>query len=125
NVAAAGPLAYPGRTPRDLNRCFHAMAKLMDEFARDEPSTILDLGSGWGFTSEYMARLGHHVVGVDINPDFVETATLRAGQNRLDIDYRLGCFDALPLRDDENFDVIMSFESFHHCREPLAALREM
>jgi heptosyltransferase-2 len=123
DVMVSGPLAYPGRTPRDLNRYFHAMAKLMDEFHLDEPSTVLDLGSGWGFTSEYMARLGHHVVGVDINPDFVETGNLRSDRNHLGIDYRIGTFDNLPLADNEQFDVIMSFESFHHCRDPLAALR--
>jgi ADP-heptose:LPS heptosyltransferase/SAM-dependent methyltransferase len=125
DVMVSGLLAYPGRTPRDLNRYFHAMAKLMDEFHLDGPSAILDLGSGWGFTSEYMARLGHRVTGVDINPDFVETGTLRSARNQLGISYRTGTFGDLPLAEDERFDIIMSFESFHHCRDPLAALREM
>ena len=101
------------------------MAKLADQFDGDECKDILDLGSGWGFTSEYMARLGHRVVAVDINPDFVEVAGRRSDDNRLGIDYRLGTFDRLPLAPDEKFDVIMSFELFHHCRAPLAALTGM
>ncbi len=123
--AASGLLAYPNRTPKNLNTYFHAMAKLADQFDGDECKDILDLGSGWGFTSEYMARLGHRVVAVDINPDFVEVAGRRSDDNRLGIDYRLGTFDRLPLAPDEKFDVIMSFESFHHCRAPLAALTGM
>ncbi|MGA7966487.1 MAG: methyltransferase domain-containing protein [Gammaproteobacteria bacterium] len=121
--AAQSLLAYPDRQPRDLNRYFHAMAKLVDQFDADGPCDILDLGSGWGFTSEYMARLGHRVVAVDINPDFVEVARRRSADNRLGIDYRIGTFDNLPLGDGETFDVIMTFESFHHCRRPDAALR--
>jgi ADP-heptose:LPS heptosyltransferase/SAM-dependent methyltransferase len=123
--AASGLLAYPNRTPKNLNTYFHAMAKLSDQFDGDGRKQILDLGSGWGFTSEYMARLGHRVVAVDINPDFVEVARRRSDANRLDIDYRIGRFDNLPLHAGESFDVIMTFESFHHSRVPFPALQGM
>jgi ADP-heptose:LPS heptosyltransferase/SAM-dependent methyltransferase len=116
-------LAYPDRQPKDLNRYFHAMAKLVDQFDAKGPCRILDLGSGWGFTSEYMARLGHQVVAVDINPDFVEVAQKRSDDSRLGIDYRIGTFDDLPLGEEGRFDIIMSFESLHHCRKPDVALR--
>ncbi len=53
--------AYPNRPPKNLNRYFHAMAKLADQFDAEGPCDILELGSGWGFSAEYMARLGHRV----------------------------------------------------------------
>ncbi|MBV8457197.1 MAG: methyltransferase domain-containing protein, partial [Acetobacteraceae bacterium] len=116
-------LAYPGRSPANLNRYFHAMAKLADQFDVEGPCDVLELGSGWGFSAEYMARLGHRVVAVDINPDFVAVTTRRSAAAGLGIDCRQGTFENPPLHPDERFDVIFCFEAFHHCRHPLAALR--
>lgn len=115
--------AYPNRTPKDLNCYFHAMAKLADLFDAEGPCDVLELGSGWGFSAEYMARLGHRVVAVDINPDFVSVASRRSAAAGLGIDYRQGTFECPPLRPDERFDVIFCFEAFHHCRDCLTALQ--
>lgn len=115
--------AYPNRAPKDLNRYFHAMAKLSDQLDAEGPCDILELGSGWGFSSEYFARLGHRVVAADINPDFIAVASRRSADARLGIDYRQGTFERPPLRPDERFDVIFCFEAFHHCRHSLAALQ--
>lgn len=115
--------AYPNRMPKDLNRYFHAMAKLADQFDAEGPCDVLELGSGWGFSAEYMARLGHRVVAVDINPDFVSVASRRSAAAGLGIDYRQGTFEHPPLRPDERFDVVFCFEAFHHCRRCLSALQ--
>jgi SAM-dependent methyltransferase len=124
-AAVARHVAYPMFSPENLNRHFAAMVRMVETFDRPGPLGILEAGSGWGFAAEYLARLGHRVVGVDINPDFIETATRRSRRLGLDIDYRLGSFVRLPLRDGERFDVVFTSAAFHHCRSPLEALRGM
>jgi len=124
-AAAAGHLAYPNCSPETLNRHFGAMTRMVEQFSRLGPLRILEAGSGWGFSTEYLALLGHKVVGVDVNPDFVETATRRSRRLGLDIDYRLGTFERLPGGPDECFDVIFTSAAFHHSRAPAAALRSM
>lgn len=121
-AAVAGRLAYPGRRPRELNKYMRAHAKMADHIDSDEACDILEVGSGWGFSTEYLARLGHRVTAVDINPDFVDVATRRSAKSGLDIDYRLGSFDDLPLRPEERFDVIYCFEAFHHARDFVGTL---
>lgn len=39
---------------------------------------VLDMGCGWGLSSEFAAYLGLNVTGVDINPDFVSLVNQRA-----------------------------------------------
>lgn len=121
--ALRGLTAYPNWSPARLNRYFGAMTRLADLFDAEGPSDILELGSGWGFSAEYMARLWHRVVAVDSNSDFIAVAARRSAVAGLGIDYRQGTFESPPLRPDESFDVIFCFEAFHHCRHPLIALQ--
>ena len=58
-AAAAGHLAYPNCTPDVLNRHFGAMVRMVEQFSRPGPLRILEAGSGWAFSTEYLARLGH------------------------------------------------------------------
>ncbi len=46
-------------------------------------ASILDVGSGPGWVSEYFARLGHVVLGIDICGDFVEIARQRVSRSSL------------------------------------------
>jgi SAM-dependent methyltransferase len=124
-AAVAGHLAYPHCEPQALNRHISAMARLVDQVDRPGSLRILEAGSGWGFSCEYLARLGHRLVGVDVNPDFIETATRRSQRLGLGIDYRLGTFACLPVAPDERFDIIFTSAAFHHGRTPLLALQGM
>jgi len=124
-AAIAAYLAYPDRTPHELNRYLRAHAKFADQFDSPLASDVLEVGSGWGFSTEYLARLGHRVTAIDINPDFVDVAARRSERAGLGIDYRLGSFEDLPLRPEEHFDIVYCFEAFHHAREPRATLRRL
>ncbi len=44
--------------------------------AAGEPADVLELGAGWGRLSWLLARAGHRVVGVELDPHFVEAARL-------------------------------------------------
>ena len=54
---------------------------------------VLDLGAGWGLSSEIMAFCGAKVTAVDINPLFVDLITRRAANKQLPITARLSNFD--------------------------------
>lgn len=50
-------------------------ARLIDAMV-DRGSHILDAGCGAGRSGGYLARQGHHVVGVDLDPVLIDAATL-------------------------------------------------
>jgi SAM-dependent methyltransferase len=73
------------------------------------PNTrVLDLGSGLGGPSRYLAATyGCHVCGIDLSPSYVEAATYLAELTGLSelVDY--SCGNALTLQfDDRSFDVV-------------------
>lgn len=53
--------------------------------------TVLEIGTGTGFCTALLAKQAHHVVTVDIFPDFIEEAHRRLQQLRLNnITYEVG-----------------------------------
>jgi SAM-dependent methyltransferase len=71
---------------------------------------VLDLGSGVGGPSRYLAhRFGCRVSGIDLTAAFVETAVMLAQRTSLagKVEYRQGNALALPY-DDASFDVVWS-----------------
>jgi 2-polyprenyl-6-hydroxyphenyl methylase/3-demethylubiquinone-9 3-methyltransferase len=61
----------------------------------------LDIGCGGGFLAEEFARLGCRVVGVDPSAVSIETARRHAAATGLDLDYRVGSGEQLPVADCE------------------------
>jgi len=58
---------------------------------------IVDVGCGGGLLAEEIAALGAQVIGVDPAVASIATARKHAGLARLDIDYRVGRGEQLPL----------------------------
>ncbi|OQS12809.1 3-demethylubiquinone-9 3-O-methyltransferase [Nocardia donostiensis] len=73
----------------------------------------LDIGSGGGFLAEEFAKKGFDVVGVDPSEVSVETARAHAGEGGLDIDYRVGVGEHLPV-EDATFDVVYCCDVLEH-----------
>jgi SAM-dependent methyltransferase len=85
------------------------------------PAYLLDAGCGAGWTSEFLARRGYRVVGVDIAPDAIGRAEQRREQGRLDnLSFLVSDFESLPFR--ERFHAALFFDSLHHAVDEELAL---
>lgn len=73
----------------------------------------LDVGCGGGFLAEELARLGCQVVGVDPSAVSIDTARGHAAEVGLDIDYRVGAGEQLPVSDAE-FDLVFCCDVLEH-----------
>ncbi|MBM3284705.1 MAG: class I SAM-dependent methyltransferase [Candidatus Aminicenantes bacterium] len=73
---------------------------------------VLDLCSGDGTNSIYLASRGFEVTGVDISPTAVRIARERCARRKVSCDYFAG--DVLALRTDRKFDFVFDRGCFHH-----------
>ena len=84
-----------------------ATAHFVEQFGLTADSRVLDIGSGIGGASRYVAeRYGCRVVGVDLTPEYCEVATALAESVGLSgrVDYRQGSALEMPF-EDGGFDV--------------------
>jgi GT2 family glycosyltransferase/SAM-dependent methyltransferase len=83
---------------------------------------VLDVASGEGYGTWILSRSAGEVVGVDIDPQTVDTARQRYEEpNR--ISFQTGDCAALPF-EASTFDVVVSFETIEHIADAAALLRE-
>src|SRR5215831_6289415 len=70
-------------------------------------SRVLDVACGNGNATLAAARRGAHVLGVDYVPELLEGGRGRAVAERLDVEFRLGDAEDLPVP-DASFDAVLS-----------------
>jgi ubiquinone/menaquinone biosynthesis C-methylase UbiE len=85
---------------------------------------VLEVAPGPGYMAVEMARLGHHVTGMDISHTFVTIATENARQAGVSVDFRHGDVASMPFA-AESFDLIVCQAAFKNFAEPVRALDEM
>lgn len=97
---------------------------LLDDVELRPGDRVLDIACGTGIAARLAKeRLGAsgRVVGVDVNAQMLAVARRVAPS----IDWREGDAGALPLRDDEQFDVVLCQQGFQFFQDRAAAAREM
>jgi len=84
---------------------------------------IVDVGCGGGLLAEELAALGAQVIGVDPAAASIATAREHASRARLDIDYRVGRGEQLPLSDGAA-DIVCCVDVLEHVADLDAVIAE-
>jgi SAM-dependent methyltransferase len=98
-----------------------------------QSARVLDVGVGPGWTLHWLAKLGHHVIGLDISAELLEIAEQRMQADpyppHVDkpfvYDLREHDIEDKPLHLDEPCDVAIFDACLHHFFNPVAALRNV
>jgi len=83
-------------------------------------SRILDVGCGSGWLSEYFARLGYVVKGIDISPELIQMSRDRIAHVPYDVDHQTTLRCEFAVHDiehapiNEQFDSVICYDSLHH-----------
>jgi 2-polyprenyl-3-methyl-5-hydroxy-6-metoxy-1,4-benzoquinol methylase/glycosyltransferase involved in cell wall biosynthesis len=94
-------------------------------------SRILDVGCGSGWLSEYFARLGYVVKGIDISPELVEMSRDRLARVPYGVDHETQVRCEFEVHDiehtalDEQFDAVICYDSLHHFEDERAVIRHL
>ncbi len=93
----------------------------------DNGMKVLDIGSGAGDVAMAAAKLvgiEGQVIGVDMNPDIVESANSRAKADGFtNIEFRAGDIDAMEL--DHDFDAVIGRLVLMYLKQPEATLKRL
>jgi SAM-dependent methyltransferase len=97
---------------------------LWEELAGDGPRDVLDLGCGTGRVSVRLARRGHRVTGIDLEPAFLEEAARRAQAWKVELDTVTA--DARSFDLERRFDLVLAamqfIQLFHGSQERMDVL---
>ncbi|HEV2903825.1 MAG TPA: methyltransferase domain-containing protein, partial [Pyrinomonadaceae bacterium] len=104
----------------ETHRHFSDFANIAVALALPAGGSILDVGCGSGWLSEYFSRLGYKVLGIDISDDLIWMARERVERVPYDVDHEtsLQCrflkhdVESAPL--PQKFDAIVCYDSLHH-----------
>lgn len=98
--------------------------ELLKEYGISREHKIVEIGCGGGILSEYIARQGFDVTGIDISEGAIEVAKKHALLNNIKIEYQIG--NAYQLNFPNNsFDAVISSDFLEHIEDLDLAISEM
>lgn len=115
----------------ETHRHFCDFANIAVTLGLPAGSRILDVGCGSGWLSEYFARLGYQVKGIDISPTLVEMSRDRVGRLPYDVDHQTSLRCSFEVHDIEmaplsaEFDAVLCYDSLHHFEDESAVMHHI
>jgi SAM-dependent methyltransferase len=113
----------------ELARCLHTFAHIVERLHLAPRAQVLDVGCGPGWLSEYLARCGYWVTGIDVSPDMVRIARDRVAAIEGEIGSGMKAeaeFHAMHVRDlpwRGRFDAAILYDTMHHFDDEHETLR--
>ncbi len=112
-------------------RHFYDFANIAVALALRADAKILDVGCGPGWVSEYFARLGYDMTGIDISDDLIQLARERIAALPYQVDqetpvrcrFLVHDIEAAPLT--EKFDAIICYDALHHFEDEKSVFRNL
>src|SRR6185436_3439718 len=110
----------------DTHRHCCDFANIAMTLALEPGRSILDVGCGSGWLSEYFARLGYVVKGIDISPDLIAMSRERVARVPYGVDHETPLRCEFAVHDveltalNETFDLIICYDSLHHFEDERA-----
>jgi SAM-dependent methyltransferase len=118
--------APPGR---ELSECLRTFAHIVERLGLEHRAQVLDVGCGPGWLSEFLARCGYWVTGVDVSEDMVRIARERVDAIKDPIgegNRALAEFHAMPVLElpwRSRFDAAILYDALHHFDDEVETLR--
>lgn len=122
-AALQRPFPYATRSPEVVCDYFVQAHRLMTLLDPARTRTVVDMGPGWGNTTEILARYGYRVHAIDVSKDFCTLIGKRLEQQGLTANVIHGDFFAI--KQLRAIDAVLFFECFHHCLDHQELLREI
>ena len=122
---------FPGNgMDAETHRHFCDFANMAVALDLPAGARILDAACGSGWLSEYFARLGYVVTGIDLSPDLVEISrerirVLPTSDHETPIRCRFLVHDLELAALDERFDAIVLYDAMHHLEDARSAIRHL
>ena len=114
----------------ETHRHFCDFANMAMALELPTDSRILDAACGSGWLSEYFARLGYDVTGIDISPQLIEICENRIAalpptdhEEKIRCRFRVHDLERGPL--EEKFDAIICYDAMHHLDDAAGAIRHL
>ncbi len=116
HVAAANPYNHPD--PATLAGQLATLATVCHVAKAPRGSKVLDMGCGWGLSTETLAYCGFDVDAVDINQKFVDLVNRRAQRLALPIRAVRSSFDDYVPPINTKYSFALFYECLHHAVKP-------
>jgi SAM-dependent methyltransferase len=113
----------------ELATCLRTFAHVVEHLGLGLRAQVLDVGCGPGWMSEFLARCGYWVTGIDISEDMVEIARLRVSRIPEQVGEGidpLAEFHAMPVQElpwTNRFDAAILYDTMHHFDDELETLK--